>query len=237
MLERYITINRTLRSLRKKIQDGIQTELHGDNGIAIAMICEYIRQDVREIKRLWPPDLPMDDLNKIERITLECDIKSFDEIDSEILNRIEDKIDKYFSEQPIGDLSVSILEILHPVVIEAAYSHFRSGRFRDAVFNAIVAVFDLIRSKTGIDKDGSSLVGEVFSINDPKLVFSDLETESGRNDQKGFLQILQGAYIGIRNPKAHSLQTDLDRLKAAQYLVFASLLARRIDEARIIEKV
>lgn len=215
----------------------MQSELHSDDGITTATICDYMRQDVREIKRLWPPDLSMEDLNKIESISLKCDINSFNEIDSVILNRVEDQIDKYFSAQPTGDLSVSILEILHPVVIDAAYSHFRSGRFRDAVFNAIVSVFDLIRSKTGIDRDGTSLVGEVFSLDNPKLVFSNLDTDSGRNDQKGFLQILQGAYIGIRNPKAHTLHTDLDRLKAAQHLVFASFMARRIDEAKSIKKV
>ena len=32
--------------------------------------------------------------------------------------------------------------------------------------------------------------------------------------------------------KPHSMTHDLTAMKAAQYLVFASLLARRIDEAR-----
>ncbi|MDA8119644.1 MAG: TIGR02391 family protein, partial [Gammaproteobacteria bacterium] len=80
--------------------------------------------------------------------------------------------------------------------------------------------------------DGQGLVSEVFSVERPLLVFSDLESESGRNDQKGFLQILTGAYIGIRNPKAHSLRHDLDKKTAAQYMIFASLLARRVTEAR-----
>jgi hypothetical protein len=45
------------------------------------------------------------------------------------------------------------------------------------------------------------------------------------------MQIISGAFVGIRNPKAHSLQHDLNQLKVAQYLVFASLLARRLTEA------
>ncbi len=49
------------------------------------------------------------------------------------------------------------------------------------------------------------------------------------------MQILSGAYQGIRNTKAHSLEHDLDQVKAAQYLVFASLLARRVSEAKKIE--
>lgn len=37
----------------------------------------------------------------------------------------------------------------------------------------------------------------------------------------------------MRNPKAHSLRNDLDRTSAAQYLVFASLHARRVDAAAL----
>lgn len=61
------------------------------------------------------------------------------------------------------------------------------------------------------------------------------DSESGQNDQKGFLQIFNGAYQGIRNPKAHSLNHDLDQNKAAQYLVFASLLIRRVEEAKVVK--
>jgi uncharacterized protein (TIGR02391 family) len=90
----------------------------------------------------------------------------------------------------------------------------------------------LIRARTGLDLDGADLVGRVFSLTDPVLILSELSTESGKNDQKGFIQILQGAYLGIRNPKAHSLITDLGIESTAQYLVFESLLARRVEEAK-----
>ena len=46
------------------------------------------------------------------------------------------------------------------------------------------------------------------------------------------MQIYKGAFQGIRNPKAHSLEHDLTDEKAAQYLVVASLLAQRIEEAK-----
>jgi hypothetical protein len=50
------------------------------------------------------------------------------------------------------------------------------------------------------------------------------------------MQIFKGAFQGIRNPKAHSLAHDLTEQKTAQYLVFTSLLARRLDEARVVKK-
>jgi uncharacterized protein (TIGR02391 family) len=121
--------------------------------------------------------------------------------------------------------------LLHPVIVESSLSLYTSGHLRESVLNAITAVFDLIRKRTGVDDDGDRLIGQVMSIGNPLLVLSELESESGQNDQKGFMQIFKGAYQGIRNPKAHTLNHDLDEMKAAQYLVFASMLARRVEEA------
>ena len=72
----------------------------------------------------------------------------------------------------------------------------------------------------GLTEDGDALIGKAFSIHDPYLVMSDLGSESGRNDQKGLMQIYKGAYLGIRNPKSHTLPHDLTPKKASQYLIF-----------------
>ena len=125
---------------------------------------------------------------------------------------------------------------MHPTILKSSYLQYQNEHYRDAVLNSIVGVFDLIRQKTNSQEDGDKLIGKVFSLNNPKLILSEIETDSGKSDQKGFMQIFQGAYQGIRNPKAHSLDNDLTPTKAAQYLVFASLLARRVDEAIIVEE-
>jgi uncharacterized protein (TIGR02391 family) len=155
----------------------------------------------------------------------------FQVILSDLLPKVEDEVDKYFSTRSSGDLSSALIDLLHPVVIDSSYAQFRAGRLRDAVLNSIIAVFDLLRVRTGLDRDGVQLVDEALSIEHPRLIISPLDTESGKNEQKGFIQILRGAYQGVRNPKAHSLSSDLNVINAGQYLVFASLLARRIDEA------
>jgi len=151
-------------------------------------------------------------------------------------NRIETRIAelKYGDE---GDPALiegdedEIVRILHPVIVKSSYKLYLDGHLREAVLNSVTAVFDLIRARTASEKDGDALIGEVFSLANPRLVLSEIETESGQNDQKGFMQIYKGAYQGIRNPKAHSLTHDLNRVKALQYLVFASLLARRVEQA------
>ena len=126
--------------------------------------------------------------------------------------------------------------LLHPAISEHALPQYKDGHLRDAVLNSITAVFYLIRQRTGLDDDGDKLIGKVFSLDKPHLILSEIKTESGRSDQKGFMQIFNGAYQGIRNPKAHSLDHDLTPIKAAQYLVLASLLARRVEEATVVKR-
>lgn len=126
--------------------------------------------------------------------------------------------------------------LLHPAITEASLGLFENGHLREAVLNSIMAVFDLIRSRTGLHEDGDALVGKAFSLERPHLIFTELKTDSGKNDQKGFMRILQGAYQGIRSPKAHRLGHQLTKPNAAQYLVFASLLARIIDEAKLVSR-
>jgi uncharacterized protein (TIGR02391 family) len=123
--------------------------------------------------------------------------------------------------------------LLHPTIRASALAQYRDGHWRDAVLNAFIAVFDLVRSRTALDLDGDRLATRVFSAEKPLLVVADLSTESGKDDQVGFMMVMQGVFRGIRNPKAHSLQHDLDALKSAQYLVMASLLARRVGEAQL----
>lgn len=119
---------------------------------------------------------------------------------------------------------VSLAELLHPWVIEHAFQQYRNGHLRDAVLSAFISVGDLLRERSGIDLDGSSLATNALSLKDPKLVLSELDTESGRNDQLGFMHIIQGSFTGIRNPKAHSVRHELTEQKAGQYLVLASSL-------------
>ncbi len=158
------------------------------------------------------------------------EMQSWRSVRTSEVNVPEEWIDQ--SQKNIEDFRV----LLHPIITEHALGQYDNGHLRDAVLNSIIAVFDLIRHKTGLKDDGDRLIGKAFSLDDPYLILSDIDTESGQNDQKGFIQILKGSFQGIRNPKAHSLSHDLNRVKAAQYLVFASLLARRIDEAKVIER-
>lgn len=126
---------------------------------------------------------------------------------------------------------------LHPRIIQASSQHFANGNFREAIFNAYVSVFDFIRERTGVDADGLPLAESVFSVSNPTLALNKLISETDKNEQIGFILLLQGAFKGIRNPKAHTLNHQaISDQKAFEYLAFASLLTRRIEESKVIKK-
>jgi uncharacterized protein (TIGR02391 family) len=231
MIDRYIAINRLLRGLHARCQDGMAAERIRTDGYAQNTISGYIARDVRDLERIWPRELGSRLLDDVRQAAAEANHDAYYRIVNDFLPDIEDRVDEFFAQANRGDVATTILDFLHTSIIVSSYEHYRAGHFRDAVLNGVVAVFDLIRERTGVDKDGVALVSEVFSTDNPQLVFSTVKTESGKNDQKGFLLILQGTYIGIRNPKAHSLGTDLDQRSAGQYLAFLSLLARRVEQA------
>jgi uncharacterized protein (TIGR02391 family) len=121
---------------------------------------------------------------------------------------------------------------LHADVREVADRYLESGHPEVAIFEAFKAVNNRVKTMTGLDLDGSKLMGEAFTDSDPPIALADLSTETGRNIQAGFRFLFMGAVRGIRNPDAHELFKALDAEEALETLAFASMLMRRLDEAR-----
>lgn len=129
--------------------------------------------------------------------------------------------------------------LLHEEIRSIARSRFESGHFADSVEASLKAVNEKVRAiykaERGEEKDGASLMQDVFSLKNPVLRLGDLETITGKNMQVGYLQIFAGAMTGIRNPKAHgNIEIDADR--AGHFLFLASLLMHKIDEAQVVRQ-
>lgn len=229
MIKEYIQINEIIQGILYKALDALDAHYFDNEDYVQAVVSSYIIKDTQNLLRLWPKGLPEDLLLELSTC---ADKNDFQSIIHSLIPKIQEELNDFYSTSTNVVLGSNIVDLLHPKIVQSSYSHFKNGHYRDSVFNAFLAVFDLIRARTKIDKDGAELIGEAFSLSNPKLIFSSLKTESGRNEQKGFIQILQGAYLGIRNPKAHSLESDLNELKTTQYLMLASLLARRVEEAK-----
>ncbi len=213
MVNWYIEVNAILREIRERSFDAVEKMQSNDNS-AEQLIKDYLKRDYEKLERLWLEKFmyqyALADLNRhIKHGT----IKDYQDVLKLDIPAIESILEKDLMKE-MNDNATGFEKFLHPIVYRHAYNHFQNGHFRDAVLNSIIGVFDLIRQKTGLTNDGVSLIGTALSLDDPYLILRNLDTESGKNDQKGFLQIFQGAYVGIRDPKSHTLEHDLTREKA-----------------------
>jgi uncharacterized protein (TIGR02391 family) len=204
---------------------------------ATSAIKDYIAAEYEQLLDLWRERFPDEHLGSLGRhihFGMDCDYR---DIISNDIPEIEKRAEAHLLNSAGSrerESEPGFETLLHPVITQHAYQLYRNGHIREAVLNSITAVFDFLRDRTGCQADGDRLIGQVMSVENPILVLSELETESGQSDQKDFMQIYKGAFQGIRNPKAHSISHDLNAEKAAQYLVFASLLARRTEEASVV---
>lgn len=123
---------------------------------------------------------------------------------------------------------------LHPMIYKVSGTKFNQGFYADSVESAMKEVNSRIKRiykrYRKEEKDGQDLMRKTFSPTKPLLIFEDLDTESGKNVQEGYMQIFAGAIQGIRNPKAHE-NMYISREDAIKKLIFASLLMEKVDEA------
>jgi uncharacterized protein (TIGR02391 family) len=120
---------------------------------------------------------------------------------------------------------------LHPRVRAAADPLYRDGHRSAAVFEAYKTVERRVRELTGRSESARALMAKTFDQDAPLLPLNDGVSVSDRDEQEGFKLLFMGAMQGVRNPKAHDLFDQLAEERALDYLAFASLLMRRLDDA------
>ena len=227
MIRWYFLILDFLETIQTKVQ-GI---LGSNDPSRTSELKKFLEYDFKLLDETWKQQFPGEYLGSLGRhlsFGQEIDYQDILRIDiPEVAARAANHLKEFDSKRP-ALRQVAFENLLHGTVVASSLDLYKSRHYREAVLNAIIAVFDLIRSRTKLDLDGDRLISEVLSEQRPRLILDEIDTESGRNDQKGFMQIFKGLYQGVRNPKSHSLEHDLDERKAGQYLVFASLLARRV---------
>jgi uncharacterized protein (TIGR02391 family) len=91
---------------------------------------------------------------------------------------------------------------------QAVSNAYDAENYSHAILEATYCLSSLLRERAGVDGDGAALVGQALGGDSPKLKLNALQTESEKNVQKGFEQILRGIYQGIRNPRSHEPSKD-----------------------------
>ncbi|RUW02781.1 TIGR02391 family protein [Mesorhizobium sp. M1A.F.Ca.IN.022.05.2.1] len=128
---------------------------------------------------------------------------------------------------------------VHPDVLIFCKEELLHDNYFHAVLEAVKSVADKVRKRTGLVDDGAALVDRVFGGNPPMLAINSLRTKSEQDEQKGFTNLLKGAFGMFRNPTAHEARVNwmMSKDDAEDLLSLVSLIHRRIDAATMPPRI
>lgn len=137
----------------------------------------------------------------------------------------------------VNNPTQSVWGLLHPRIESVSKQLFLNGHYANAAEDAFIEINDRVKkiykklnpTATKIP-DGDAAMTTIFSPNNPMLKVCDISTDTGMNEQKGLMLMLQGAMAALRNPKAHSNIT-ISKDDAMRRIMYASMLMYRIDDA------
>lgn len=108
--------------------------------------------------------------------------------------------------------------------------NYEEANYSNAILDSIHMLTQIIKSKTGLELDGSRLVEKAFSGDIPKIRINKLQTKYEKSIQKGIQEILRGIYIAIRDPRNHNKFSDRKE-DADAIIYFVNYLFKIIDSS------
>ena len=72
---------------------------------------------------------------------------------------------------------------------------------------------------------------KAFSADDPTLRLNKLQSQSDKDEQRGYMELYAGSMMGIRNPRAHEHELEDSPEEALEMLIFANHLMRKLRSA------
>ena len=89
---------------------------------------------------------------------------------------------------------------------------------------------------SGCQEDGNKLIEYVFSSN-PVLIINNFQSNSEKDEHKGFANLLKGLCGMFRNTEAHEpkINWNIDKQDALEILGIISYCHRRLDNSQKIK--
>jgi uncharacterized protein (TIGR02391 family) len=108
-----------------------------------------------------------------------------------------------------------------------------SGHYNLSVAEAYKAVDKFVADRVpALMQTGTSLMDQIFAPTAPYLRWSEMETASEIDEQKGYHRLYSGAMLGIRNPTTHEFGWVDEPELALELIVFAQHLLRKAKAAQ-----
>lgn len=133
---------------------------------------------------------------------------------------------------------------VHPKIIKSSKKLYLDGYYSNASLDAFKEIngrmknlYKIIKTEEKKIPDGTKLMNDMLSDQNPILPIDDISTTTGKDIQSGFRFMFSGAISALRNPSAHSNDEKLTAEESMRRLMFASMLMYKIDEALKINKI
>ena len=116
---------------------------------------------------------------------------------------------------------------------ERASPLLRDGHYVSAVREAAVALYDVIRRKSGVKDDGTSLITKVFRGSNRVLEFVGVAPSHITNAEDGMIGFLESFSKYTRKIQMHATVAISDR-DALLYVNLASFLAEQVEKHTVL---
>ena len=119
---------------------------------------------------------------------------------------------------------------IHPKIEEKCKKIFDDGHYSHTTFEACKLLEERVRELANSDKIGTRLMTDVFSVNNPILLLSNLSGQNQENEQQGFMDLFRGIIAGIKNPRSHKAGINENIDQCLDHLSLVSMLMRKLDD-------
>lgn len=138
------------------------------------------------------------------------------------------------AERRARDLRVAVvLRGAHPEVVRCCRPELLAKDYFFVVIEAVKSIADKLRARTGLQDGGAVLPDLSLGGRSPMLALNPCGTESGRDEQVAFANLVKGVLGVFPGPIRRKLRAEwpIGREDAEDLLSLASLVHRRLDSA------
>ncbi len=123
--------------------------------------------------------------------------------------------------------------VTEPEIQNVSSDLFVSGHYNLSVAEAYKAVDKFVAGRVpDVVQNGTTLMDQIFAPGAPYLRWSEMQTASEQDEQKGYHRLYSGAMLGIRNPTTHEFGWVDEPELALELIVFAQHLLRKAKAAQ-----
>ena len=99
--------------------------------------------------------------------------------------------------------------------------HYEKECYTDALKDACLYLIQIVQEKSELEElDGEKLITHAFSESNPKLLINNNQTQTEKDEQRGYGFLLRGIICAIRNPISHNRSFVFSKEEADSILIF-----------------